>query len=245
MRNFKITIEYDGTNYFGWQRQNNEKRLPSVQGALEKVLEKIFCKKVSVIASGRTDTGVHALGQFASFKVDTNIPASNILRALNTYLPDSIVVKELKEVPLSFNARFNAKRKWYRYSIKTSKLPSVFSRHYAVYYPYKLNIRLMKEAGRIIGGRHNFSAIFSRWDKRKMREIKKIDIKNSKEFIYIDIVGNGFLYKMVRRIAGVLVDVGRKKINIEDVKRLISGKKIESEAQTAPARGLCLMKVWY
>lgn len=210
MRNFKLTLEYDGTNYFGWQRQADDKRLPTIQGTLEKALKRLFGKKVSVTGSGRTDTGVHALGQVASFKVKTDIPAKNILRALNTYLPGDILVKDIKEVPLSFNARFNAKRKWYRYTIIQGH--SVFNRHYAVYCPYKLDIKLMKKAG------------------KKMEH--SINISRNGKFIHIDVIGKGFLYKMVRRIAGILIDVGR-------------GKKIGPQIQTAPAKGLMLMKVYY
>lgn len=233
MKNFKFTIEYDGTNYFGWQRQSDNKKFPTIQGTLEKALQKIFNKRITVTASGRTDTGVHALGQVGSFKVSTKIPASNILRALNTYLPEDIVVKDIKQVPLSFNPRFNAKKKWYRYTILHRS--SVFNRHYAVYYPYEINLRLMRQAGRIMKGRH----------KMFMRKIHKVDLKKNGEFIYIDIIGEGFLYKMVRRIVGILIDVGRGKIKMEDVDRLISGYKIGSEIQTAPARGLMLMKVYY
>lgn len=245
MRNFKITLEYDGTNYSGWQRQRDEKRFRTVQSEIEKVMHKIFCKKISATASGRTDAGVHALGQAASFKVNTKIPTSNILRGLNTYLPEDIVVKEIEEVPSRFSARFSAKKKWYRYSILNKKLPNVFSRYYAVHYPYRLNAGLMKQAGRIIEGRHDFSSIVLGGDKGKVKEIYKVDVKKKGNCIHIDVVGNGFLYKMVRRIVGVLIDVGRGKIKVEDVERLISGKKLDSEVQTAPAKGLALMKVYY
>lgn len=210
MRNFKLTIEYDGTNYFGWQRQADDKRLPTIQGALEKAVQRLFGKKVPIVGSGRTDTGVHALGQVASFKVGTDIPAKNILRALNTYLPEDILVKDIKEVPLSFNARFNAKKKWYRYTIIQGH--SVFNRHYSAYCPYRLNLGLMKEAG------------------KKMEY--KLKISKNGEFIHIDVIGKGFLYKMVRRIVGILIDVGR-------------GKKISSQIQIAPAKGLMLMRVYY
>lgn len=227
MRNFKITIEYDGTNYFGWQRQKDDKRLPTIQSTLEMAAQRLFGKKVHIVGSGRTDAGVHALNQVASFKVDTDIPAKNILRALNTYLPEDILVKDIREVLLSFNARFNAKKKWYRYTV-LDKL-STFNRYYAVYYPYKFDIRLMKMAGRIM----------------EVERVYKINISNNREFIHIDVIGKGFLYKMVRRIVGILIDVGRKKINIEDVKQLVSGKRTDREAQTAPAKGLMLMRVYY
>lgn len=209
MRNFKLTIEYDGTNYFGWQRQADDKRFPTVQGAMEKALQRLFGKKISIVASGRTDTGVHALGQVASFKVDTEIPSKNILRALNTYLPGDILVKDIEEVPLSFNARFNAKKKWYRYTI--IQVNSVLDRHYSAYCPYRLNLRLMRQAG------------------KKMEY--KVNISKNGKFIYIDVIGKGFLYKMVRKIAGSLIDAGR-------------GKK-GANIQTAPAKGLTLIKVYY
>lgn len=243
MKNFKLIIEYDGTKYFGWQIQKDDKRLPTIQGALRKALQKIFHKKIPVIASGRTDTGVHAFGQCASFKVDTKIPVSNILKAINTYLPRDIIVKQIKETPLSFNPRFSAKKKWYRYTIAVD--PSVFHRYYTVFIPYRLNVKLMRQASKLIKGEHNFSAIALGDDKRKVRRIDKLGIIKRGEFIYVDIIGNGFLYKMARRIIGILVDVGRKKINIEDVRKLMSGKKIISEVQTAPAKGLVLMKVYY
>lgn len=214
MKNFKLTIEYDGTNYFGWQRQKDNKRFPTVQGILENALQKLFNKKIRVIGSGRTDAGVHALGQVASFKIDTDIPPDNLLRAINSYLPEDIRIKKIEEVPLCFHPRFDAKKKWYRYTITST--PTVFNRYYAVYFPYKLDLALMRKAINRFKG-------------------YSISIKKNGEFIYIDIIGKGFLYKMVRRIVGVLVDAGRGKI--------VSGGTIM--CQTAPARGLMLMKVYY
>lgn len=245
MKNFKIILEYDGTNYNGWQRQDGDKKISTVQGVVEGVLKKVFCKKVSVTGSGRTDSGVHAVGQCASFKVNTKIPISKIFRAVNTYLPEDIVVKEIKKVHLSFNARFGAKRKWYRYVIVNKKFRAAIDRNYAVHYPYKLDVNLMKKAAKIIKGRHDFSAIVLRHEGNNIRKIFDIKIFRNKDYVYFDITGNGFLYKMARRIAGVLIDVGRSKIDIEDVKKLISGNKLGSEIQTAPAKGLVLMKVYY
>lgn len=207
MRNFKLTIEYDGTNYLGWQRQTNG---DTIQGKLENALQRLFNRKVSLAGSGRTDSGVHALGQVASFKTETDIPLKNILRALNTYLPEDIFIKDIKEVPLSFHARFSVKKKWYRYTI--IRRHSVFNRYYAVYYPYKLDIRLMKRAGRTL--KHT------------------INISSNGDFIYIDVIGRGFLYKMVRKITGMLLNTGR-------------GKEIGQKGKTAPAKGLTLMKVYY
>lgn len=245
MRNFKIIIEYDGTNYNGWQRQKNDEKFPTVQGKIELALEKIFRKKISVAGSGRTDTGVHALAQAASFKTETKIPLYKILRAVNTYLPFDISVKEIKEMPLSFNARFNAKKKWYRYTIYNHRIRPVLDRNYVTHFPCPLDVKLMKKAANMIKGKRNFSTIALREKKEKIREICKLTVTRHKDYVYIDAIGSGFLYKMVRRIAGLLIDVGRKKINIEDVKKVISGRKIETEIKTASAKGLVLMKVFY
>lgn len=245
MRNFKIAVEYDGTDYFGWQRQKDNRKNPTIQHEVEKAFFSVFHKKAAVTASGRTDTGVHALGQCASFRVDTKIPAFNILRAVNTCLPEDIVVTEVKEVPLLFNARFNAKKKWYRYTIINRKIPSAVQRDFMFHCPYRLDVKLMRKAGRIIKGRHDFSTVIPCGDGDKIRKIYKIGVTKEKDFLCIDIIGNGFLYKMARRIVGILLDAGRGKIGLDDVKRLMSGKKISQEIQIAPAKGLCLMKVYY
>lgn len=256
MKNFKITIEYDGTNYNGWQAQAGSKKLSTIQGELESVFHKILCKKVHIEGSGRTDAGVHAEGQCASFKSDTKIPLGSILQAVNTYLPDDIKVKEIKIVPDSFNARFNAKKKWYRYVVQNKKILSVFDRYYSAHYYYELDIKLMKKAGKIMRGRHDFSGIglttalsFERAgrakDENTVRNVYKVSVFRKGGFVFIDVIGNGFLYKMVRRIVGLLLNVGRGKIQISDVQKILSGKRINLDIQTAPAKGLTLMKVYY
>jgi tRNA pseudouridine38-40 synthase len=245
MRNYKIIIEYDGTDYNGWQVQSASKKLATIQGELEKVFQSILCEKVHITGSGRTDSGVHAEGQCASFKSNTKIPLKNILQAVNTYLPESIRVKEIKIVPDSFNARFSAKKKWYRYVIQNKKILSPIARYYSAYHPYELDVKLMKKAASIIKGRHDFSGVVLTEDENKVRTIYKLSVSKINDFIYIDIVGDGFLYKMVRRIVGVLLNAGRGKIDIRDVKELILKKKTNFDIQTAPANGLFLMKVYY
>jgi len=245
MKNYKIIVEYDGTNFNGWQVQSNNKKLSTVQGELEKVFQKILCEKVHITGSGRTDAGVHAEGQCASFKSNTKIPLKNILQAVNTYLPEAIRIKKIATVPDSFNARFSAKKKWYRYIIQNKKIFSPLKRYYSTYHPYELNIQLMKKAANIIKGKNDFSGIVQTKEENKIRNIYKLNITKKDDFIYIDVMGDGFLYKMVRRIVGILLNVGRGKIGIDDVKNIIFNKKTNIDIQTAPANGLFLMKVYY
>lgn len=246
MRNFKITLEYDGTNYCGWQHQKDSNRLPTIQNSIEQALRRIFNKKISITGSGRTDAGVHAFAQVASFKVNTNIPIKNIFKAVNTYLPEDIIIKEIEEVPLSFNARFSAKKKWYRYTILNNKINSVFNRFHVIHIPYILNVKLMQKAANIIKGKHDFSAIvLESNNENKTRQIYKLSVSKKRNYIIIDIIGNGFLYKMARRIVGILIDIGRGKMTIDDVKKIINATKVSCEIQTAPAKGLSLLKVCY
>ena len=245
MKNYKIIIEYDGTNYYGWQRQKDNGKMPTIQGTIENSLKRIFSKKVILTGSGRTDTGVHARGQTASFKVAAGIPPDGIQRALNTYLPDDILITNIAQVPLSFNARFSARKKKYRYTILNQELTAPFHRYYTAHWPYRLDLRLMKQAARLICGEHDFSAVVLNGSKNKVRRIYNIDIIRDKNLVHIDITGNGFLYRMVRRIAGILLGVGSGKIKIAEVKKLVSGIKTEINIQTAPATGLTLMEVIY
>lgn len=245
MKNFKLTIEYDGTNYFGWQRQGSSKKFPTVQGAIEKCMRRIFKKNVSLIGSGRTDTGVHAQGQVANFKVDTRLTSLEIQKALNAYLPDDILIKEVVNVSSLFHARYGVKNKWYRYTILNSNLPSVLQRNYILNYPYNLDISIMKKASKYFRGKHDFSKIGCIRYKNSVREIYNLEVNKKGRFIYIDVTGNGFLYKMVRRIVGMLIDVGRGKIDILDIKKIFSNSNFNYSVQTVKACGLCLMKVEY
>lgn len=245
MRNFKLTIEYDGTNYFGWQIQKASQKISTVQGSIEKAIEHVFGHKIPLIASGRTDTGVHALGQIANFKIETRLTLQQIQKALGVYLPKDILIKKVTEVPLEFHARYGAKQKWYRYTILTSGLPSVFHRHYAFYYPYHLNLIQMKKTARLLKGKHDFSKVVRGRKNNSIREIYKLNIKKDGKFVYVDVIGSGFLYKMVRRLVGMLIDAGRDKISLKDIRGILSGNKSNISIQTVPANGLCLMRVNY
>lgn len=208
MRNIKLTIEYDGKSFNGWQKQPNKL---NIQGEIENAIEVITKEKVDLIASGRTDAGVHSLGQVANFKTKSKMEISKIAIALNSQLKNSIVIKKAEEVEESFHARFNCKQKKYRYIINNSLYGSALYRDMEYHMPVKLNVENMKEAVTYFEGKHDFKAFKSSGtsSKTSIREIYKAEIKTTKdERIIIELTGNGFLYNMVRIIAGTLVDVG-------------------------------------
>ncbi|MCM8757793.1 MAG: tRNA pseudouridine(38-40) synthase TruA, partial [Candidatus Omnitrophica bacterium] len=219
--------------------------IKTVQKTIEDTLEKILCEKVKLIASGRTDSGVHALGQVANFKTNSSIPKYKLLYALNSLLPKDIVVKKVEDVDMDFHSRFSAISKIYRYTILNSKIRSPFLNKRAFFYPYPLDINLMRREAKKLLGRHNFLA-FQNSDKVKrdsIRRIKKIRILKEGNLIHIDIEADGFVYGMVRNIVGVLLQIGRKKpINIEE---LLKSKIKPSGYFKVPAEGLYLVKVNY
>lgn len=231
LRNFKLILEYDGTGFSGWQTQSEGLR--TVQNHLEEKLEKIFKKKVHCQASGRTDSGVHALGQVAHFKVDTNIKPSLIHTALNSFLDRDLSVVKVSEVPLDFHAQRDVKGKTYRYTILNRFYPSALWRDRAYYYPHKLNLTAMRKLANNLKGTHDFRSYQSASQrsriKNTVRTITKLSIVREDDLVHITVASNGFLYKMVRNITGALIAAG-------------SGR---SQARTAPSHGLCLMAVRY
>lgn len=230
MRNIKLEIEYDGTDYSGWQTQ---RKCKTIQGTIEKALQKILQEKVRLIGSGRTDAGVHAQAQIANFKTNSKIPARNIQLALNALLPEDIVILKAKDAPLDFHARYNAKCKTYRYTILNREYPSALLRNHTYLYPYKLNLNLMRKEAESLLGKHDFRA-FQTLDKKRrnpIRIIKSIKIKKKGPLIDIYITANGFLYNMVRRIVGALLEIGRGKFPLSH--------------PNVPAKGLTLIKVSY
>jgi tRNA pseudouridine38-40 synthase len=245
MHNIKITIEYDGTNYRGWQYQKNSRR--TLQEVIEKTLRLILQEKVKLIASGRTDAGVHAKAQVANFKTDTRIPLKKLKQALNSLLPDDIVITKASEVNLQFHARFDAKSKIYRYTILNKKHPSALWRNFAYFVPYGLDFKLMQKAARLLLGRHNFGCFQARDKKPRssVRIIKRIRLSREGDFIFIDIQANSFLYKMVRNIAGTLIEIGRKKLSPISIQKLLTSGNRQLAGPTAPGHGLCLLQVKY
>ena len=245
MRNIKLIIEYDGKDFNGWQKQPNKL---NIQGEIEKAIERITREKVDLMASGRTDAGVHAIGQVANFKTNSNIPIEKIPIALNTNLKKSIIIKSAEEVEERFHSRLNCKRKTYRYIINNSKYGTAIYRNLETHIPMKLNIQKMQEAVKYFEGEHDFKAFKASGtsSKSSVRTIYKAEvIQKENEKIYIELTGSGFLYNMVRIISGTLVDVGLGKIEPEEIKNIIKSQKRENAGKTLPPQGLYLVKVEY
>ena len=288
MRNIRLIIEYDGTDFNGWQAQertsarahkSTSKRLKTVQGEIEKAAKKLFGKYISLIGAGRTDAGVHAKAQVANFRIDSNLPLNKIKNGLNSFLTRRISIISAEEVTLRFHSRLDSKGKLYKYTILNRRARSPLLEKYAAFVPYGLNIIAMKKASGYLIGRKDFKS-FQTSDKKEkdsVRVIKKIEIiERSESFptshpeehirgvyperqrraqcklrdegsriIEIYIQANGFLYNMARAIAGTLIEVGRGRFKPEKVKEILEEKHRPSAGQTAPAKGLCLEKVFY
>jgi tRNA pseudouridine38-40 synthase len=246
MRNIKLTIQYDGTDYFGWQRQKNTRQ--TISEIIENVLNKILQEKLKLIAAGRTDTGVHAREQVANFVTGSKISLARFRQSLNALLPKDIRVIRVEQVPAGFHSRYGAKAKTYRYTILNSSSSDVFSRRYVYHYPLcRLDVTAMRKAGAILVGNHDFVS-FKRTDKKirsTVRDLKEIKVTQKGKFIYIDVTANSFLYHMVRNIAGTLIEIGKRSFPPENIKNILKAKDRRTAGPTAPACGLCLMKVKY
>ena len=245
MRNIKLTIEYDGKDFNGWQKQPNKL---NIQGTIEKAIEKITGEETNLIASGRTDAGVHALGQVANFKTNSNIPIEKIPIAINSNIKKSIVIKTAEEVDEKFHSRLTCKQKTYRYIINNTKQGTAIYRNLETHIPVKLDIKKMKKAIKYFEGQHDFKAFKASGtsSKSSVRTIYKAEIiEKENERIWIELTGNGFLYNMVRIIAGTLVDVGLGKISPEEIPNIIKSKKRENAGKTLKPQGLYLVEVKY
>ncbi|MFA4888459.1 MAG: tRNA pseudouridine(38-40) synthase TruA [Candidatus Omnitrophota bacterium] len=262
MRNLKLEIEYDGTNYCGWQAQNSPQLIvpsfvkasegrhspqkKSIQETIELTLQKILQEKVKLIAAGRTDAGVHAQAQVANFKTKSKIPEQKLRNALNALLPADIVISKAEDVPLGFHSRYAAKSKCYCYTILNRAYPSAFLRNKVYFYPYPLNLRLMRKEALTLKGRHNFSSFQGSLCKRNpLRVIKQIRIVKQGDLLYTYITGNSFLYRMARAIMGTLIEVGRGRFPPGSLKKILLARDRRVAGPTAAACGLCLMKVEY
>ena len=245
MRNIKLVIEYDGKEFNGWQKQPNKL---NIQGEIERAIKQITGEEVDLTASGRTDAGVHALGQVANFKTNSNIPIEKIPIALNSNLKKSIVIKSAEEVEERFHSRLNCKRKTYRYIINNSRYGTAIYRNLETHIPMKLDIQKMQEAVKYFEGEHDFKAFKASGtsSKSSVRTIYRAEVIDAgNERIYIELTGNGFLYNMVRIIAGTLVEVGLGKIEPNEIKTIIESKKRENAGKTLSPQGLYLVKVEY
>ncbi|MFD3156628.1 tRNA pseudouridine(38-40) synthase TruA [Haloimpatiens sp. FM7330] len=245
MKNIKLTIQYDGTRYKGWQRLGNTDN--TIQHKIEKVLSELTTENIEVIASGRTDAGVHAQNQIANFKTNSNISPNDILDYCNKYLPKDIVIKNVCEISDRFHSRYNVKEKVYTYKICNNQIHDVFTRKYSYHIPAKLNLEKMRNAAQFFIGEHDFKSFTALKSKKKstVRNIYSLDINENSGNVDIIIHGNGFLYKMVRIIVGTLIEVGLGTIDVNELPKIMEIKDRSKAGTTAPSQGLFLTKVIY
>ncbi|MGM0410244.1 MAG: tRNA pseudouridine(38-40) synthase TruA [Bacillota bacterium] len=245
MSNIKITVEYDGSNYQGWQFQKHTNK--TIQEVLENKLGKLNKSPVKVIGAGRTDSGVHAKAQTANFYLDVSIPVDRIPIALNSMLPQDIVCKKAELVSDDFHARYDSKAKKYRYRLLNKSYHSVFTRNYVYTFYRKLNFKKINFALKDFIGEHDFASFQSSGSdiKDTIRVIESFEMFEHNEEMWFEIKGNGFLYNMVRIIIGTLLEIGLEKRPANDIDRILKAKDRKEAGFTAPAKGLTLIKVYY
>ncbi len=245
MRNIKLLVEYEGTGYAGWQVQDG---LPTIQGSIIAAVKRLTGEDVILNGASRTDAGVHAYGQIASFKTGSNIPPYNIMQGLNAYLPGDIVIKDASEAPLEFDPRRHSKKKTYLYKILNRSFPSALLRRHSWFVFKPLDVNLMREGARHIIGEKDFTS-FRAADSdalHSIREVISIEIiEKGDGLIEVEVAGTAFLRHMVRIMAGTLVAVGKGKLKPDDVSKIIEARDRAAASMTAPAQGLFLMKVEY
>jgi len=242
--NYKITIAYDGSRFNGWQAQKASEN--TIQAVIEKAIAEIVGEKVEINGSGRTDAGVHAMGQAANFKTAKRIDKDSFLKEINGKLPSSIAVKSIKEAEERFHARLNAKGKTYEYTIWKAPYNNAFGKRFA-FECAGLDCERMKKAAALLVGTHDFLGFSSLKKSKKstVRTIFSIDIKEDDETVKISYTGNGFLYNMVRIMTGTLIETGEGKREAESIADVLDKKDRALAGFTAPAQGLCLMDVFY
>ena len=257
MRNIKLTVEYDGTNYNGWQiqacpAQSGVPKQKSIQGEIKSILEKILKEKITLIGAGRTDSGVHALGQAANFKTNSLWPLIKIQKALNSNLSDDISIVNIEEVPLNFHAQINAKSKIYRYCILNREAKPAILRNSCLFHRRKLNLAVMKREAAVLLGRKNFKSFQAtppREEKKKnksaVRTIKRLEIKKKGDYFEIEVEGDGFLHKMVRNIVGTLLKIGNGQLPLGSMQKILRKKDRTLAGDTAKPKGLTLVEVKY
>ncbi len=243
-RNIRLTVEYDGTAYSGWQKQP---LAPTVQGTLEDRLKLICGHPVDLLVAGRTDAGVHALGQTANFHTQSPLPVARISKVLNQLLPHDIRIVKAEEVPASFHATYHAKAKLYRYIIRNSKDYTVFDRNTYHHLRIPLNLTAMKRAARHLIGTHDFTAFRGTLGKRAnpKRTLIKIEIKKKGPNVILDYTGESFLHQMIRILSGTLVYAGTGKIKPDDIPGILKSKDRRKAGPTLPPNGLFMVKVFY
>ena len=244
VRNVRVLIAYDGSRFFGWQRQAG---LESVQEGLEEGLEALVGDRVVVHGSGRTDAGVHALGQVASFHIDTRIQDEKLLFALNHHIPEGVVLLDLETCADDFHAQYSARGKRYLYLIRSTRFPPPFGRQYCLWTRKTLDLDAMRQAARCMVGQHDFSAMASAGSPRKtnVRHVQAIHLVARRDGLALLVQGNGFLYNMVRTMVGTLLEVGQGKRAASSIPELLASRDRAQAGPTAAAAGLYLRSVLY
>ena len=247
MRNIKLVLEYNGSSFFGFQRQPGK---PTIQESLEKALSSFFARKMKIAsASGRTDTGVHAEGQVVNFRTASAHELWQMQKGLNALLPPPIVVKEIKEVPADFHARYSVRSKVYEYRIWNHPCRSPLAAGRVFHVPQKLNVTKMRQAAKAFVGKHDFGSFTSVSAIKKgsscVRTIKRLEIKRQGHLILMSVEADGFLYHMIRNMAGTLLEVGRGRRKPEDIATILKAKNRRLAGMAAPSEGLTLKKVTY
>lgn len=244
MKNVKLLLDFDGRAYSGWQSQENSK---SIENEIKKAVKKVFNQDVKVIGASRTDKGVSARGFVCNFHIESSCPCERMIYPLNDVLPEDIRVIASEEADCNFHSRFSAKGKYYRYTIEHRKFARATNRNYAYNFPYKLDVDKMNEAKEYMTGEMDFKAFMNLGSpvNHTVRTVDSIDIIEDGEFIYIDVKGRGFLYNMVRIMAGTLIYVGTGLLSMEDMKNSIEKGLREGLGPTLKAEGLTLMEVYY
>ncbi|MDE2179862.1 MAG: tRNA pseudouridine(38-40) synthase TruA [candidate division NC10 bacterium] len=244
MTTYKLTLEYDGTDYHGWQIQPG---MTTVQGTLEEAVARIVGQRVHVMGAGRTDAGVHALGQVASLRAEFNHPPDTLRRALTSVLPPDIVVTAVEEMDNDFHAQRWAQWKRYRYTLLTRPYPSALERRYTLFVPYPLEIDAMAEAAKDLIGTHDFSAFQAAHSSAEspVRTVLTAEFRQQGDHLCFEIVADGFLRHMIRIIMGTLLDVGRERLRPKDLKAIHEGRDRNQASKTISSHGLCLLEVGY
>ena len=247
MHNYKLLIAYEGTLYSGWQIQPNG---TSIQAFLQKTLSIILRTPTQVIGSGRTDAGVHALGQVAHFITATSLNLPRVLSSLNGLLPSDIRVLSIEEAPLDFHARYSAIGKVYHYHLLISPVKDPFNRFYAYRVPYPVSLHVLKQAAASFVGTHDFTSFANEANrgsaaKNAVRTLKRLSILQKGAYICLELEADGFLYKMVRNIVGTLLDICSGKIALEEIPAIFQAKDRKKAGRSAPAHGLTLAEVHY
>lgn len=244
-QNYRMTLQYEGTKYNGWQKQGNTPN--TIQAKLEVILQKLDGTEVEVRGSGRTDAGVHAMGQVASFALEHPLPSDEVMAYINQYLPRDIAVVALEEAEPRFHARLNAKGKTYRYRIHQGTIPDVFGRRYSWPLAEQLDVEAMGAAAAHLVGKQDFQSFCDLKNSKKstVRRVDSIEIYRDGSDLVLDFTGEGFLYHMVRIMVGTLADVGAHRILPGQIPGILAAKDRKQAGQLAPACGLMLMKVMY